>query len=520
MASTTGRWGALLSLSLLLLAPEASAQEAGGASYASYHRAREVLEEGLRALGGEGSVPEARGMVVTLEGTRFLRGQSLRAGPAYDTFPTTVRLVIDDARGRLLQEEDDRMLGGYRFHIRRVLDGGKGFAVDLQQSRFGDEEIELSRSRISGVRASVYRNVPHLLLRGALGRPATLRYLGRVEDGGREQQLVSFVDEDGVQLTLYLDARTHLLSKHEVLRDHPILGDLVAETVFAEYRAFDGLKLPGRVVVRENGEVLKEMRATEVAVNPELPDSLFRVPPGYRRVPPSSGPASVTPLSDGVYLIDRLGGGYKTIFVDLEEYVVLLEAPLSSAASESAIGLIRQTLPGKPIRYVVATHHHADHIGGLRPHVAHGVTILAPQGAVAPIRALVAAPRTLAPDALSRAPREPVVEVVSGRRSLGEGERRIEIFSVGGTSHVDEDLIVYLPGPGVLFQGDMWTLPDHGPVPAAIDANVDLAEAIRRLGLDVRVIVGAHGRIASTEELREALAKRELRRAGEDGGHR
>ena len=39
-------------------------------------------------------------------------------------------------------------------------------------------------------------------------------------------------------------------------------------------------------------------------------------------------------------------------------------------------GLRDQSRPGKPVRYLVLTHHHMDHSGGLRTYVAEGATII------------------------------------------------------------------------------------------------------------------------------------------------
>ena len=41
----------------------------------------------------------------------------------------------------------------------------------------------------------------------------------------------------------------------------------------------------------------------------------------------------------------------------------MVEAPLNEARSLAVIAEIKKVIPNKPIRYVVSTHHHWDHLG-------------------------------------------------------------------------------------------------------------------------------------------------------------
>ena len=50
----------------------------------------------------------------------------------------------------------------------------------------------------------------------------------------------------------------------------------------------------------------------------------------------------------------------------------MAEAPMHELRSEVVIDWIERTFPGKPITYVIATHHHTDHSAGLRAYVARG----------------------------------------------------------------------------------------------------------------------------------------------------
>jgi glyoxylase-like metal-dependent hydrolase (beta-lactamase superfamily II) len=115
------------------------------------------------------------------------------------------------------------------------------------------------------------------------------------------------------------------------------------------------------------------------------------------------------------------------------------------------------------VRYVVVSHHHGDHLGGLRNFVAAGATVLAAPGDVAAVQALVRAPHTLAGDARSLAP--PVIETIADRRVISDGTRRLEILNVGANPHTDENLLAWLPAERIAFQGDLFYYQPGAPFP-------------------------------------------------------
>lgn len=489
------RTAAALVLSLAA-APGVAAQDDAAYSMQSYQRARAVVQAGLAALG---TPPPA--LSFTLTGTKLLRGQSAGPEAAGERAPHLVRVMVEPARERALMETESHLPGGIHFVRRQVAEGRTGFWIDVPKTRMGPALFELAAPVAAGVRTQAGRTVPHLLLAQVLARPATLRDLGTVARDGRPHRAVAYATEEGAQVTLFFDESTRLLGGYEQLEDNAVLGDVATEVRFAEYADAGGVRLPARYQVLQNGELDQDLRYTAIAVA-ALPDSLFSAPAGYTP-PPAPGGPSVREMGEGVYLLERLAGGYRSMFVDMGDHVLVAEAPANAAASEAALGLIRRTLPGKPVRYVVVTHRHADHIGGVRPYVAAGAVLVAPAGAEEALRGFAAVRRTLAPD--RSAPGELRVETVADRRVFEGAGRRVEVISTRGGSHVDSELLVYLPEQRLLFQGDFVTFPDYGG--AAPDAPVtrELAALIQRLGLRVETIAGVHGRLGTLADLHEAV---------------
>ena len=70
---------------------------------------------------------------------------------------------------------------------------------------------------------------------------------------------------------------------------------------------------------------------------------------------------------DGVYLIT---GGHTVIAVDFKDYIALVESGQNEPRALAVIAEAKRLIPNKPIRYLINTHSHFDHAGGLRAFVA------------------------------------------------------------------------------------------------------------------------------------------------------
>jgi len=189
---------------------------------------------------------------------------------------------------------------------------------------------------------------------------------------------------------------------------------------------------------------------------------------------------------------------------------VVIEAPVNSRRSATALAEIRRVAPGKPVKYVVSTHFHSDHIGGLRPFIAEGATIVTTPTARQVITDfLVTGTRTRgAPDTLSKAPRVAVIELAGKKRVLGDANHRIEVLDVSPNPHASEILVVWLPGERLLFEGDVLDLlvPENRPSMPGDDTRA-LAKSIAALGLDVDRIIAVHGRPGTRADLDRTLAR-------------
>jgi glyoxylase-like metal-dependent hydrolase (beta-lactamase superfamily II) len=205
-------------------------------------------------------------------------------------------------------------------------------------------------------------------------------------------------------------------------------------------------------------------------------------------------------LADGVYKIQ--GVSHATIVVEMRDHLVVVEGPLYDARTAPVVQSIKDKFPNKPIRYVIPTHHHLDHAGGIRAFMAAGATLVVPFSAERFYNQVARAPHTRKPDSLAKQPTAVVIEAFGGGpRILTDGQRRVEVYPLP-TSHAEDLVVVYLPAEKILIEADHIS-PRNGQV-RGVPAVKEFIAALDKLNLDVSTIVGIHGDSASMQAARAA----------------
>jgi glyoxylase-like metal-dependent hydrolase (beta-lactamase superfamily II) len=515
----TTRLLSALAVALAGSAAFGSASSAQGASITldSYRRAREVLMRGIEATGGLDSIRGLEDVTLQLSGARHLRGQSVRADPPYDAPPSTGSLVSDVRNGRLRWEEQGSFSAGFPFHNVIVTDGRQRFVADMRQ-----RTVTPGGNAALSAHQAFLERLPHHILLDQLDRLPTLRWVGETTADGVRYNVISGAGPVGpggppVVRNFFFDARTGLLSKLETVGPDPFAGDAVQEIVFGEYRRYGPVMIPSRRTQRVAGEVIMDHRYTSVRVNTRPADSVFAPPAGLTERAQTANapqPERFTQVAPGIHLLENAAPGYNMLVGEFSDHLVVVDAPNNSTVTERAIATIKRSLPGKAIRYVVPTHHHGDHAGGMRGFIAEGATIVTTPGNAALFRRMAAVnPHTLRADALSRAPRAPVIETFTGRRVFTDGTRTLEVRDIGPSPHAQELVVAYVPGAGIVFQGDLLNAGNDGTSLVAGNSSTEhFAQWLDRSGLDARTILGVHSPARTRDELRRAV---EMMRAGQ-----
>lgn len=227
------------------------------------------------------------------------------------------------------------------------------------------------------------------------------------------------------------------------------------------------------------------------------------------------------PVADGVWFVQgeaALGTPANRNFISNSGFivtdggVVVVDALGSPPLAQAMLAEIRRVTP-QPVRYVIVTHYHADHVYGLQVFKDAGATVIAHVGGRAYLHSDTAAQRLEA----SRTDLAPWIDgrtrLVAADRWLDAPETRLQVGSTElllrhvGPAHTTEDLVVYMPRTGVLFSGDLFF---RGRVPFVGQADSRLwIESLEHL-IDYRprLVIPGHGPV-STDPLADLQLTRD-----------
>jgi glyoxylase-like metal-dependent hydrolase (beta-lactamase superfamily II) len=332
---------------------------------------------------------------------------------------------------------------------------------------------------------------PHGFLKGAAANPTTVE--SRTELGV-PYTVATFTVQNKYKVAGYIDAQS-LLHKVETWVDNTVFGDLKVEALYSDYRDFGGVKFPMTIIQKQDGR-----NTLILIVNDVKPNAPVNIPAPQQAQTPAAAPPAVTArserIADGVFYIT--GGSHHSVAIEFDNYTAVIEAPQNEQRSLAVIREVER-VTGEPIRYLINTHHHFDHSGGLRTYVERGATIVTHEVNRRFYERVLSpsAARTLNPDRLALAKKAPplTIETFTDRKVMTDKSRTVELHLIEGNPHNDGILMVYLPAEKILIEVDVYTPPaaDAKP-PAVVSPNTtNFVENVERLKLDVERILPLHG---------------------------
>lgn len=285
-------------------------------------------------------------------------------------------------------------------------------------------------------------------------------------------------------VTGYIDPENRV-ARVETWTEDAFMGDLHVAALFSNYGEVNGVVVPRTIEQQRAEGGVFGVEVTDATANPANLAELLTPPAAPAGNPPGGGAAppvtAAEQLAEGVYAIT---GGYVSLAVEFQDYVAVFEAGQSEARGQAIIDAVEGAIAGKPIRYVINSHPHSDHTGGLVPFVRRGATIVTHESNVAFLQMGLSTPRTL----LGEETLSPQFEAASDLMVLEDPSMRLELRHIPNR-HSDGMLVAFLPTQRVLFQAD-FTLPQNGA--AANPFVVSLAEYVRDTNLDFDRYLAVH----------------------------
>ena len=290
----------------------------------------------------------------------------------------------------------------------------------------------------------------------------------------------------------------NIVERVETWLGENVMGDMHILATYTGWKDFGGVMAPSKIVQTRGGWPFFEVAVTAAKANPPDVATLVPAPAGGRGGVGGAAPGGGAPpalavtsekLGDGLYRLTTGPGSYDSVIVEFKDHIMMLEAGQSEARALAYIAEAKKLVPNKPIRYVMNTHPHSDHTGGLPAMVAEGATVITQKNNEAFFEKALNTPRTLLNDTLAKNPKKAKVEAVSEKKVYSDGTRTVEMYHTAPVPHSNGLMIAYIPKEKVLFQGD-FSLPAAGqPANDHIKALVPIRE---KLNLDFDRYINVH----------------------------
>lgn len=266
---------------------------------------------------------------------------------------------------------------------------------------------------------------------------------------------------DKVPVRILLNRNNHLPDAVETTRQFRDFwyywGDVKQRVYWDNWAYTHGIEYPTNLITERNGSVWNSTQVLDVQFNVPLDEKNFAMDEkaarqstlqkGWDR--PFRADKSAH-LADG---IDLYTGSWNTTIVQQSDGIVLLETPISGTFMQGAFDEAKKKYPQSKIKAVISTSDSWPHVGGIRFDVAEGEPIYILDLNQPLLDRMVAAPHTIAPDALQSSPKHPDWQIVSGKTEVGSGPNRMELYPIRGAT-TERQYMVYFPQHHLLYASD------------------------------------------------------------------
>jgi glyoxylase-like metal-dependent hydrolase (beta-lactamase superfamily II) len=454
-----------------------------------------LIDASAKAMGA-GSVRSIR---YTGTGTNNSVGQAYTSGgpwPRYQVkkYVALVNYTVPAMRQEIVRVDNERPPRG---------GGAGGFNPATGQGGIrpvpGDIIQNLNTDGRTEVGALNIWLTPHGFLKGVAANG------GATISGARgKAKLLSFKAFGKYTVTATINEQ-NLIEHVETRIDGGFTGDTLIEGIYSGYKDFGDVKFPTHIVQQQGGYPILDL--TVDGVEPNSSAALEFQGNPQRGAAPAAARIQAQKVGEHTWGMNY--GNERSFVVEFKDHVVIVEAPGGDDQSMATIAEVKQILPNKPIKYVVNTHHHSDHAGGIRTYVAEGIPIITHESHKRYYeQEIFKNPHMLSPDRLARMPRAPAVETVKDKRILTDGDMTLELYLVRGNLHAEGMLMAYVPKEKLLIQADLFVQrPGAPPLPAPSPFTTNLVENVERLKLDVQRVAHIHGGMDSWAEILKAAGR-------------
>jgi len=425
----------------------------------------------------------------------------------------------------------------YKFSEIVMPDAGYVLGVDstgrnAQSQKMNPPAHSMSGARLATTQREELRGTVSGLLLAMRANPTQVRPSVDMEAGNMAYPAAGYGP-----FTVAFDPKTGLPARIRTLDYDNIWGDVTYDEVLSDWRDFNGVKVAMNRKYELNGRMVQEVQLTDFQANAPVDPKKFEVPAELRATAakPAAGNVPyqwvIRRQFIGTYLdsentsfdskatqslrlndvapgvVHVVGGSHNSLLVEMDDHLVMVDAPVSDAQSLWVVNAAKQRFPGKPIKWLVLTHHHMDHAGGMRGVLAEGAVLVVGQGTAQHYRKALASPMQRNPD---MKPMDfsnvQILEIPESHVMSDSKGRQVVAYAMQDNPHAKGLLMVYVPDAKLGYVTDVWSpgtpMPDK-PNPALIS----VVRTVQRTGIQPERFAGGHGGVAPYETLTKFVAQ-------------
>lgn len=471
-------------------------------------------QKALEALGGRSTIQAITRIEVRATGVNYEPMENVVVETPIHTSDDTVTMVWEPGTDRFRRETALHTIFPFKgsWEFKEIFDGSAGALTGRVGIR-PSADNQLPPSRLGANLKEFWLLNPQFLLANA-----TLARGAQSLPGSRSRDLALTLPDAQTEWTVRLDRETMLPATVSVSEHDPVFGLVDVTATFSDWRDVAGIKTPFRVTKRVDGVLVRQEIRQTVAYHTSAKSTEFNLPTDaaggqpdealvqwgwgmshwfLRRVAMAapadadqSRPVEFIEVADGVFQVT--GSSHHNLVIVGPDSLVVVDAPLYDRRSHSVLQALADRWPDRPVRQLILTHHHNDHIGGLQPYIVAGAQLVVPARDHAFFAAVVRRTLGITADILP----------VADHARLAGFQREISVRAVPN-SHANDLLVVHLPKEELLFVTDLFSPGRETQNPLLAS---ELLNAIRFQGLAVSQLVGGHGRGTEPLSALEAAA--------------
>ena len=337
-------------------------------------------------------------------------------------------------------------------------------------------------------------------------------------------------------IELLIDTDTKLPLKSQVLENDPLLGDVIYEVLYSNWTTVNGIQIPQKLEHLLDGNLIRTETRSNPQINPTFDASELTVSAAeswtydqneakhghlssqfhYRTIlqtfpidfpvelveqtSPLALPSELVANDDNAYRVSGDFQSHYTYAFKVDGEILIYDSPVNDRRSAAVLGKIRSDFSTAAIKYVVNSHNHFDHAGGVRGNLAEGGELIVGVGSKSFMEEVLQRPSTVIPNPISGSNIN--VIGVADNMTIGTGEEQIELYTIP-SDHAEEDdyIVLYKPftkaiyfndlvNPGFVFVWDTFNTEDQERI---IHLAQDIVDFVDAEGLDVATYHCTHG---------------------------